>query len=695
MDDHSLNGSTTSEDFEVHLEGDQKIRSYQQELAEPGLNGENYILVAPTGTGKTLVAAVIIADHLNKNKDDPNSHVVFVVPTKTLADQQKDVLEKYIPRASTAVCTGETQLSIAQTCILNHISVCTGGKLYTEICRGELKFSQLSLIIFDECHSAVRGAVYANIMKQYVEEMMVGNSTRKSLQIIGMTASPGAGKNPHVEVRKTLDHLKMLAAHLNATGGIKTVVKHVEELEHHRNAPNLNRIVLMPRDPTNDPFIDEIVGCMKEIEKDLKEFKCGVKRWSLEYERKIRQNIFPLELSDNEGFRDPIRAFNELLGYCTALSVYMNLRAADAIQVLKEFMDVLENVIIVTPAEKKYKAIRDKLIERLEPLDLTENPLLGKLENILYENFKEKEDSRGLVFVRTRLEARAMSKWISNCSRLTDVGIRPGMLTGHASKKKDSMTQDEQKIVVENFRDGNINLLLATSVAEEGIDIPACNLVMRYQYVLSDIKKEQAEGRARAAESECYTIVSASSSQKYNDMRNQELVLLVRNILKANHFPSGNALLAEIKALQNKIIAEKRKKESIQKQRRVYKGSEVQLICKICKKPACLGSDVRITGENEPYFHYVVQDPEFNDKYAIKHHHTPGPLTDRIYKTHKIYCKECGTDWGVKCVWSDGRQYPIIKCQYFTFKIGENFLKVKKWSLAPFEIEPMDENIDY
>ena len=107
-----------------------------------------------------------------------------------------------------------------------------------------------------------------------------------------------------------------------------------------------------------------------------------------------------------------------------------------------------------------------------------------------------------------------------------------------------------------------------------------------------------------------------------------------------------------------------------------------------------MGSDVRITGENEPYFHYVVQDPEFNDKYAIKHHHTPGPLTDRIYKTHKIYCKECGTDWGVKCVWSDRRQYPIIKCQYFTFKIGENFVKVKKWSLAPFEIEPMDDNID-
>ena len=654
----------------------------------------NYIFVAPTGTGKTLVAAVIIADHLNKTKNDPNSHVAFVVPKKTLADQQSDVLEKYIPKASVDVCTGETQLSIAQSCILNHISVCTGGKLQGELCRDELQFSQLSLIIFDECHSAVSGADYANIMKQYVEEMMVGNSTRKSLQIIGMTASPGAGKNPHVEVRKTLDHLKMLAAHLNATGGIKTVMKHVEELEHHRNAPKLKRIVLKPRDPTNDPFIDETVSCMKEIEKDLKEFKCeGVKRWSLEYERKIRQNIFALELSDNEGFRDPIHAFNELLDYCTALSVYMNLRASDAIKVLKKFMDVLEDVIIATPAEKKYKVIRDKLIERLESLDIIENPLLGKLEDTLYDKFKEKEDSRGLVFVRTKLEARAMSEWISNCSRLTDVGIRPGMITGHTGKK-DSMTQSEQKIIVEKFRDGDINLLLATSVAEEGIDIPACNLVMRYQYVLSDIKKEQAEGRARATDSECYTIVSASSSQKYKDMRNQELVLLVRNILKGNHFPSGDALLTEIKTLQDKIIAEKRREKSRKKQKRIYNGSDVQLICKDCKKPACLGSDIRSTGEN-PYFHYVVQAPDFEHKFTSKRHHTPGPLTDRIYKSHKIYCKKCGTDWGVKCVWSDGCQHPILKCQFFTFKIGENFLKVKKWSLAPFEIEPMDEKLDY
>ncbi len=65
-----------------------------------------------------------------------------------------------------------------------------------------------------------------------------------------------------------------------------------------------------------------------------------------------------------------------------------------------------------------------------------------------------------------------------------------------------------------------------------------------------------------------------------------------------------------------------------------------------------------------------------------------------VRKTHKIYCKNCGADWGIQCVWSSsGYQYPVIKCSSFTFKIEESFMKVKKWSYAPFVIQPMEENL--
>ena len=467
--------------------------------------------------------------------------------------------------ASVEICTGENQRAISQTCVLNNITVCTGGKLYSELCRGEIKFAQLSLMIFDECHSAVRGSVYANVMKLYVEQAMASNTSQNDLksrlQIVGMTASPGAGKNPRVDFNISLNHLKMLAAHMNATGGIKTVVEHREELEFFRNSPKLNRLALIPRDSSSDPFVQEIVKSMEEIEKFLKAFNCvGIKKWSREYEMRVRRSINALELSDNEGFLDRIRAFNELLDYCSTLCVYMNLRGEDAIKVLSEGTEIVDIDITHKESREKYAKIRSSLIERLSKLKPMQNPLLKELEDILHRKFDEDKKSRGLVFVRTRYEAKAMSDWIADCNRLAMAGIHPGMIVGHTGRKKDSMTQAEQKEMIENFRNGEINLLVATSVAEEGLDIPACNLVMRYQYVTSDVKKKQAEGRARAVDSECYAIISSHSPQKYRDVMNEELNLLVHNIINHSYLPSGDALVGDIKKLQKRIIEEKRKK---------------------------------------------------------------------------------------------------------------------------------------
>ncbi len=684
--------SISTNKFCIQLKAGQEIRKYQEELAAPGLRGENYIFVAPTGTGKTLVAARIIADHLDRNQNLDNVVVLLVVPTKALAEQQKDALERYIPGASVEICTGETQQTISLACLTNHVAVCTGGKLYSELFRKDLKFSQLSLMIFDECHSAVRGSDYANVLKLYVEEEITCSSSNPKTQIIGMTASPGAGKNPRMNLQITLDHLKMLAAHMNATSGIKTVVEHTEELERHRKAPKLDRLLLEPRDVSSDPFVQEVLETMKEIEKDLKGFQCvGIKRWSHKYLQKIRQNIHALELSDNESFLDLIRANKELLAYCSTLCVYMNLRSEDAIKVLKKESDSFKIDVTCSESRQKYATIRRSLIERLESLEPHDNPLMSKLQDVLYHKFVNDKNSKGLVFVRTRYEAKAMSDWIADSKRLAMAGIHPGMIVGHTTNKKDSMTQAEQKEVIEQFRNGDINLLMATSVAEEGLDIPACNLVMRYQYIASDIKKEQAEGRARAVNSECYTIISAHSPQKYQDILNEELIRLVQTIFKNGYFPNGDSLAGEIKKLQNKIIDDKRKKEAKQKQKKVLASDQIQLLCKLCKVQACFGSDVRVAGE-QPYSQFAVSTPEFAEKYSIKPHHAPAQLTDSIYKTHKIYCKKCGADWGVKCVWSSDNQYPIIKCVQFLFKFGENKFELKKWSNAPFDIPPLEDS---
>ena len=92
-----------------------------------------------------------------------------------------------------------------------------------------MKSSHFSLMVFDECHHARKSHPYAELMKMYLECKMEGECC--PLQIMGKTASPGAGDNSSLDESKTIDHLKNLMALLDATGGIKTIQKNVEELQ--------------------------------------------------------------------------------------------------------------------------------------------------------------------------------------------------------------------------------------------------------------------------------------------------------------------------------------------------------------------------------------------------------------------------------------------------------------------------------
>ena len=57
------------------------------------------------------------------------------------------------------------------------------------------------------------------------------------------------------------------------------------------------------------------------------------------------------------------------------------------------------------------------------------------------------------------------------------------------------MNQKEQKKIIQEFSSGEINILCATSIGEEGLDIPEVNIVIFYESVPSAIRKIQRGGR--------------------------------------------------------------------------------------------------------------------------------------------------------------------------------------------------------
>lgn len=71
-------------------------------------------------------------------------------------------------------------------------------------------------------------------------------------------------------------------------------------------------------------------------------------------------------------------------------------------------------------------------------------------------------------------------------------------------------------------KDGHCNLLIATDVAQEGLDMPKCNFVIRYNFVSNEIGSVQSKGRARAPNSECYLIVNRNSINEKKEYENLE-----------------------------------------------------------------------------------------------------------------------------------------------------------------------------
>jgi Fanconi anemia group M protein len=109
---------------------------------------------------------------------------------------------------------------------------------------------------------------------------------------------------------------------------------------------------------------------------------------------------------------------------------------------------------------------------------------------VLTAHFAEKKDDRVLVFANIRTTAEVLVE------RLKERGYRAALFVGKAEGEGGPrMTQEEQMRVLKAFKEGAYNVLVATSIGEEGLDIPECGLVVFYEPAVSGIRYIQRRGR--------------------------------------------------------------------------------------------------------------------------------------------------------------------------------------------------------
>ncbi|NXN43131.1 DHX58 helicase, partial [Rhinoptilus africanus] len=542
-----------------------------------------------------------------------------------------------------------------------------------------VELTDFSLLVIDECHHTHKEAVYNKIMLNYLQRKLSGQQDLP--QVLGLTASPGTGGATTFE--GAVEHILQICANLD-TEKIMSAQEELQQLQSHVPQPRKQYDLCQER--AQDPFGEQLKKMMRRIQQYMEMPGLPQDFGTQVYE----QRIVELEKRAAETFCRKTRVCAlHLRKYNDALLINDTVRMIDAFQCLQQFYAAERDT--KDPTEQFLNATFEENRRSLQALagdQRYENPRLGKLEEILREHFQPLGASRGIVFTKTRQSAHSLLSWLQDRAALHGQHVRAAVLTGAGySNQTRHMTQNEQQDVIKLFREGALNLLFSTSVAEEGLDIPQCNVVVRYGLMTNEIAMMQARGRARAENSVYSVLAKANSREVSRELLNEDLVELMERAIRAVQAMPEQEYRLRIRELQRVAVASWLMKEArISERRQLHDPDAVYLYCVNCNTAVCRGSDLR-TVEG---MHHVNVNPNFGLYYRV----SSGKLQfQRTFKDWepgcRIVCSECSQDWGMEMIYRHVK-LPILCIKNFVVETPSEKRRYKKWSAVTFPVKEFD-----
>ncbi|MBI3334590.1 DEAD/DEAH box helicase [Candidatus Pacearchaeota archaeon] len=447
-------------------------REYQRAIVET-CKQQNTLVVLPTGLGKTLIALFLAVHRLEKF---PGEKVLFLAPTRPLIEQHLEYFKNQLPElfAQMELFTGNVPPK-QRTLLFNQADIIfsTPQCIANDLSNGLYSLQNISLLIIDEAHRCLKNYDYTKVVKSYKENSL-------HMRILGLTASPGSD----------LEIVNHICKHLN-----------IEEIEiRTRDSPDVKE------------YLQELEFQKVEVPfpKEFMEIKVLLKRI---YDSKIEQlhsrnllfgpvnKITLLKTQTRLASQASPRNFNALVGMSLTAQAIKISHAMELLetQTLAGLSDYLQG-LVQQAKEKKTKGVQT-LVNSSEfqvALLSLNNLLKNKIEHpkieeayVLIENeLKENNNNKTIIFTQFRDTAKVLSDRLSQ-----NPEIRPAIFIGQAKKKNLGLSQKEQKAIIEQFKTNEINTLIATSIGEEGLDIPEVSLVIFYEPIPSAIRSIQRRGR--------------------------------------------------------------------------------------------------------------------------------------------------------------------------------------------------------
>lgn len=449
-------------------------RLYQLDLAGKALDTST-LVVLPTGLGKTIISLLVMASRLEKY----GGKVIVLSPTKPLVEQHASFFKNVFKLPEEEILTFTGSVGPAKRADMwkkGKVIISTPQVIENDILTKRISLDDVTHITFDEAHRAVGNYAYTYIAEKYFE-------TAKNPLCLGITASPGSKDEKIAEVCESL-HVESVAVKTESDKDVLPYI-HKKEIEWKRiNLPDGMKDI---KDLLNKVLEDRFKK-LTEHGYPIYNQNYVSKKDLLGLQAKLQGELRGLPDSSVYG---AISILAEIMKVNHAVEII----ETQGLESLRMYMERLENEAYSKSGSKASKRLAEDLYirqvaHRVKDCDL-EHPKLEYVKKIVVEELENKPHSRVIVFANYRDTAEMITNELSEVE-----GIRPVRFVGQASKYKDKgLTQKQQVEIIEQFKAGDYNVLVATSVAEEGLDIPSTDLVLFYEPIPSEIRSIQRKGR--------------------------------------------------------------------------------------------------------------------------------------------------------------------------------------------------------
>ena len=451
-----------------------RAHPFQLSIARAAL-AEDVLVVLPTGLGKTVIAALVAAERRRARQ----GKVLMLAPTRPLVEQHARSFSQWFRSLPRTVFTGTVSSPRREgNWDAADFVFATPQVVLNDLQDGAYSLVDVGLLIFDEAHRAVGNYAYVKVASIYRTQRGEGR------RVLGLTASPGGQE---AKIREVLGHLGITRAEARSPGD--------PDVQGYLQSISMETVrVKLPA---------EVEEVRKALRGSLHEELVRLQRMGF-LRKKPLAYVGVKDLVETRGAimarPGPMgRKFGAMYRLMLAIHLQHSLELLET-QGVAPFLDYLKRLatkdrpgradraFLSLPTVQKALTVGRKILEGGSDVS---HPKLAELARVVAEEMASNPKARILVFAQFRDTIRAIQ------ATLRAHGIAARRFVGQATRNAEDqgMKQREQVRLVEDFREGRFPVLVASSVAEEGLDIPNVDLVVFYEALPSEIRTIQRRGR--------------------------------------------------------------------------------------------------------------------------------------------------------------------------------------------------------